>query len=87
MNRGQYTGRKLYECYLTLRRLLIKDWFIGKMVTCALRHTQTMAMHGIEEIGRLLHVITLMLEATLSHGTVRNRMLSLDPVLNPSIDL
>ena len=34
----------------------------------------------------LLPVIALMLEATLSYGVVRNRMLSLYPVLNPSID-
>ena len=40
MNRGQYTDRELYKCYLTLRRLLIKDWFIGRMTTYALRHTQ-----------------------------------------------
>ena len=85
MSQGQYTSREPYECYLTLRRLLVKDWFIERMVIYALRYTQTLAMQEIEEIGSPLRDIVLMLEEILLHGAVKSRMLSSDHVLNPNI--
>ena len=57
------------------------------MIICTLKPTLTLTMQEIEEIGSLLLDIVPMLGETWLHGAVKSRMLSLDPVLNLSIDL
>ena len=57
------------------------------MIICVLKLTQTLAIEEIEEIESLLLDIAPMLGEIWLHDAVKSRMLSLDPMLNLSIDL